>query len=184
MYTEIQDRQSLTVGRGMMTHRANCVHNYGTTETTWEIKNITDVFGHKDTRWFKVKWRGCEKLEWEREHLLVRDGCTEAIRDFWAQTGLQPVKEFYKEPEGNHRCTICGQEYKRAQDLKTHRTRTGHHDDKQKKVTTTTKRDAILQKKEGAAEEAAESEIDRRRKGRSRCTCKKQLAFQVLGVNI
>ena len=47
----------------------------------------------------KVKWRGCEKLEWEREHLLVRDRCTEAMRDFW---GLQLAKEFHTEPEGKH----------------------------------------------------------------------------------
>ena len=104
--------------------------------------HIVDVFGHKDARWFKkVKWRGCEKLEWEREHLLVRDGYTEAIRDFWARAN-------------------------RA------------------KVTKTAKRDAIFAKKEGAAEEAAESEMNRRRKGWRRRNTKKQLTLQVLGVNI
>ena len=133
--------------RGMLIHRARCVMNYNTTDEVYILDDITGVFGHKDARWFKVKWRGHEEEEWEREHLLVRDGCMTSIRNFWATSGLQPAKDFYADPENEHRCTICTKTFSRAQDLKDHRTRQGHHDHKKKKKTMTAYADAILQKR-------------------------------------
>ena len=61
--------------RAMLIHRASCVHNYATTDEVFEIERIVNVFGHKDARWFLVKWQGYEDPEWEREHLLTRDKC-------------------------------------------------------------------------------------------------------------
>ena len=92
--------------RGMLIHRAQCQHNYATTDKAFPLEDILDVFGHRHSRWFKVKWEGHDEPEWEREHLLVRDGCGDSIRDFWATSGKQPSKEFYEDKDGKHRCTI------------------------------------------------------------------------------
>ena len=106
------------------------------------------LFGHKDARWFRIKWAGYEKEEWEQEHLLVRDGCTDSIRNFWLKTGLNPAQEFYADPDGQHRCSVvCGKSYKRAQDLKAHKTRMKHHEQKQPKRTHTALKGAILEKR-------------------------------------
>ena len=128
--------------RSMQIHKAICVFNYDTTDEVYEIENITNVFGHIDNRWFLVKWKGYDEKEWEREHLLVRDGCGDTIRAFWTTTGLLPCKQYYPDPESKHRCTVCCKTYARAQDLKAHKTRTGHHDDKQTRVTKTAFYDA------------------------------------------
>ena len=124
-----------------------CQHNYGTTDETYELENIQDVFGHVHARWFLVKWKGHQKPEWEREHLLIRDDCGDSIKEFWVSTGKNPSKKFYKDPHGQHRCTVCAKQYKRAQDLKAHRTREGHHDEKTHRVTETAKKDAKLEKR-------------------------------------
>ena len=94
-----------------------------------------------------VKWEGYEQPEWEREHLLRRDGCHAAIRSFWARSGLSPDKKYY-EDESAHRCDVCARAYKRKQDLKAHRTRTGHHfQQQQDKVTATATSAAKLKKR-------------------------------------
>ena len=123
--------------RDMLIHRANCNHNYATTEEVFEVEDIVGVFGSKDARWFKVKWKDYEEPEWEREHLLRRDGCGEIIRSFWARSDLQPNASYYPDPDGHHRCGTCGRKYARAQDLKAHRTRTGHKDIDDVKITKT-----------------------------------------------
>ena len=134
-------------GKAMHNHRASCVFNYDTTDEVYELERITDVFGHIDNRWFLVKWKGYEDMEWEREHLLTRDGCGDTIRSFWATSGRSPCEKFYPDPDGKHRCTICSRTYARAQDLKAHKTRTGHHEDKQTRVTRTAYRDAEEEKR-------------------------------------
>ena len=106
-----------------------------------------DVFGYAHSRWFLVKYKGYQTPEWSREHLLLRDGCRDSIREFWSRTGKQPNKKYYPDPEGKHRCTICGKPYKRAQDLNAHRTRMKHHEAQRVKVTHTAKVDAIQQKR-------------------------------------
>ena len=45
----------LKIWRGMSIHRSNGVHNSDTTEGAFPLEDITEVFGHKDTRWFQVK---------------------------------------------------------------------------------------------------------------------------------
>ena len=109
------------------------------------------VFGYKDARWYLVKWQGYDELEWEREHLLKRDKCHDAIRSFWAASGLgfsrqrtsiQTPKEEIGAP-----CTICSKTYARPQDLKTHRKKTGHYDHKQYQQTKTAVIDAITAKR-------------------------------------
>ena len=129
----------------MKIHQSKCVHNYGTTTEYFELEEIRDVFGHREARWFLVKWKGYDVPEWEREHLLRKDGCHDIIRDFWSTSGLKPNQEFYPDPTGRHRCTICSKTYKRAQDLKAHRTREGHHDHKKHIVTKTAYKDAEIQ---------------------------------------
>ena len=113
----------------MQKHRAHCVYNYDTTSEVFEIESIVDVFGYAHSRWFLVKYKGYQMSEWSREHLLLRDGCRDSIREFWSRTGKQPNKKYYPDPEGKHRCTICGKPYKRARDLKAHRTRMKHHEE-------------------------------------------------------
>ena len=111
------------------------------------MEKIVGVFGDIKARWFHVKWAGYTKPEWEREHLLRRDGCQESILTFWTETGLNPAKNYYPDPEGGYRCDVCGKSYKRAQDLKTHKTREGHHHDGSSKTTTTAKADSITTKR-------------------------------------
>ena len=131
----------------MLIHRASCVHNYATTDEVFTIEQIVGVFGHRDARWFLVKWEGYEEPEWEREHLLLRDKCHDAIRSFWAKAGLQPTREFYPDPHGKNRCTVCCKTFKRPQDLKAHRTRTKHFDNQQYKKTRTATIDAVTAKR-------------------------------------
>ena len=133
--------------RGMRIHRAKCQHNYGTTEEVYTVDEIVAVFGHKNARWFKVRYHGYPEPEWNREHLLVRDGCTDTIKDFWAKSGLQSAKEYYPDPDGLHRCTVCSKTFARRQDLKAHRTRTGHSEQKDTVVTATAMADAIIGKR-------------------------------------
>ena len=125
----------------------SCNHNYGTTDEVFEVEDIVDVFGSNNARWFKVKWRDYEEPEWEREHLLRRDGCGEIIREFWTRTNLQPNAQYYPDPDGHHRCATCGKKYKRAQDLKAHRTRTGHSDMDPIKITKTVIAAATVKKR-------------------------------------
>ena len=94
-----------------------------------------------------VKWRGYEKPEWEREHVLRRDDCQDAIRVFWAKTGLNPTRDFYPDATGKHRCTIYNKTYSRLQDLKVHRTRSGYKIETTPKRTKTTVRDAVFEKR-------------------------------------
>ena len=63
--------------------------------------------------------------------------CGEIIRSFWARSDLQPNASYYPDPDGHHRCGACGRKYARAQDLKAHRTRTGHKDIDDIKITKT-----------------------------------------------
>ena len=133
--------------KNMQIHRCNCIHNYNTTQEIFEVEKIESTFGHVDNRWLLVKWKDHEVPEWERQHLLERDGCHEAIREFWADSGLNPCQQYYHDPEGRHRCAVCCKVYKRAQDLKAHRTKTGHHHCKIHKVTKTAVSDAILEKR-------------------------------------
>ena len=133
--------------KNMQIHRCSCIHNYDTTQEIFEVEQVVSAFGHVDNRWLLVKWKDHQKPEWERQHLLERDGCQEAIREFWADSGLNPCQRYYQDPDGRHRCAVCCKAYKRAQDLKAHKTRTGHHHCKTHKVTKTAVEDAILERR-------------------------------------
>ena len=74
--------------KNMQIHRCNCIYNYGTTQEIFEVEQVIGAFGHVDNRWLLVKWRGHQEPEWERQHLLERDGCHEAVREFWSQSGI------------------------------------------------------------------------------------------------
>ena len=128
-------RRKFKTDRAMQIHRASCIHNYDTTEEVFVFEKIVVVFGYKEARWYLVKCQGYEEPEWEREHLLKRDKCHDAIRSFWATSQLQPTKDYYPDPDNKNRCTICTKTFARPQDLKAHRTRTGHFDHKQHKHT-------------------------------------------------
>lgn len=69
------------------------------------------------------------------------------MREFWSQSGLNPCEHFIQDADGEHRCAVCCKVYKRAHDLKAHKTRTGHHHCKAHKVTATAIKDAILSKR-------------------------------------
>ena len=163
--------------RNMLIHRANCIYNYNTTDEVFVIEDITGVFVYRGVRWFRLKYQGYEEEEWSRENLLIRDGCMDSIRNFWATSGLNPTKEFYADPEGAHRCTVCNKTFKRAQDLKTHRTRMKHWDENRSKITRTAVVDAVLSKrKQRATEDFAKSQVGQQRS-------RELLAFQIPGVN-
>ena len=134
----------------MYTHRAACPYNYDTTEKAFEVEDIVGVFGRIGARWFMVKYAGYDTPEWNREHLLLRDGCRDSIRRFWDESGLSPCKEFYEVAQ--HKCEVCGREYKRAQDLKAHKTRQKHHVEQFTKVSGAAKKAAIAAKYEEAQE--------------------------------
>ena len=70
------------------------------------------------------------------------------IRTFWDKSGLSPCEEFYEIDE--HRCEVCAKVYKRAQDLKTHKTKKKHHYHKMPKVSGLAKKEAIKIKNEKA----------------------------------
>ena len=123
---------------GMLVHRNNCKLGYNTTEEVYELEEVLDVFGAKTNRFFLVKWKGYDEPEWERAHLLRRDGCGEAIRSFWANTDKCAAAEMHDDPEGRHRCITCGRCYKRAQDLKAHYTRNPDHSTVDEFATTAT----------------------------------------------
>ena len=124
-------RRKFKTARAMSIHKAKCMHAYVTTEEIFEVEDIVGVFGHRANRWFLTKWAGYDEPEWECGHLLTKDGCSDAIRDFWLRSGLSPCKEFYTDPQEKNRCEICAKAFKRPQDLKAHRTRTGHVKEKQ-----------------------------------------------------
>ena len=140
-------QRKFKTNRAMLIHRASCVHNYATTEEVFVLEKIVGVFGHKDARWFQVKWEGYDDPEWEREHLLKRDKCHDAIRSFWATSGLSPTRDFYPDTQGKNRCTVCARTFARPQDLKTHRKKKGHYDHKQHMKTRTAVIDAITAKR-------------------------------------
>ena len=116
--------------RAMRIHKTKCMYAYSTTDEIFEVEEIVGVFGHRANRWFLIKWAGYDEPEWERGHLLTKDGCNDAIRDFWLKSGLSPCAEFYADPQGKSRCEICAKAFKRPQDLKAHKTRTGHTNEK------------------------------------------------------
>ena len=132
----------------MYIHRDSYPYNYGTTDTAFEVEKIVGVFGRRGSRFFKVKYAGYPEPEWNRGHLLERDGCTDAIRAFWADSGLSPCKEYYECDE--HRCDVCGRVYNREQDLKSHKTRKRHHQHQIIKVSGTAKKVATQEKLEAA----------------------------------
>ena len=114
-------------------------------------EDIVGVFGRINARWYLVRYAGYEEPEWNRGHLLERDGCTDSIRSFWVKSGLSPCKEFYDiEDEDEHRCEVCAKTYKRAQDLKAHKTRAKHHYHQMIKVSGQAKKEAVKIKKEEA----------------------------------
>ena len=108
---------------------------------------MVGALGHVDNHWLLVKWKGNRDPEWERQQLLECDGCHEVVRAFWAQSGLNPCDRFIQDTEGKHRCVVCCKVYKRAQDLKAHKTKMDHHHCQDHKVTNTAVTDAIIRKR-------------------------------------
>ena len=66
----------------------------------------------------------------------------DAVREFWIKSGLDPCKDFYEDPKGEHRCGVCAKTFKRAQDLKAHKTRQNHHKNDEMKLTPIAKKDS------------------------------------------
>ena len=69
------------------------------------------------------------------------------MRHFWIERGLSPCKQYYPDPDGENRCTVCAKTFKRPQDLKAHRTRTRHYDNAQEKISEAAMRKAKEAKK-------------------------------------
>ena len=141
------DRKFKTLA-AMRIHRDKCPYNYATTDEAFEVEEIVGVFGRINSRWFRVKYAGYSEPEWNREHLLLRDGCRDTIRSFWEKSGMSPTQEFYDVDA--HKCEVCAREFKRKQDLKAHKTRAKHHyhQIQMKKLSGKAKQDAVKKKKQ------------------------------------
>ena len=95
--------------QGMQIHSASCKFNYGTTEETFAVQNIKEVFGKKVRRLFLVEWRDHPGSDsWEPEHMLLEDGCKPTIDEFWLRSKKNPANAFYPEPNDRPRCWVCG----------------------------------------------------------------------------
>ena len=66
---------------------------------------------------------------------------------FLDRLGIQSMPTVLSWPWWQNRCVVCKKVYKWDQDLKSHKTKTGHHHCKIHKVTKTTVEDAILVKR-------------------------------------
>ena len=150
------DRRFKTLA-AMRIHRDSCPYNYDTTDEAFEVQEIVGVFGRVNARWYLVKYAGYPKPEWNREHLLLRDGCRDSIRHFWDKSGKAPTKEFYEIE--THKCEICAKEFKRAQDLKAHKTREKHHYHQIVKSSGTAKKAAIKLKKRASPKQTTKSQM-------------------------
>ena len=80
----------------MYVHRNTCQFNYGTSEEAYELETIVAVFGKAKRKLFKVKWQGYQEQSWEPGHLLLRDGCSDSIKEFWLKSGINPALDFYR----------------------------------------------------------------------------------------
>ena len=48
-------RSFKTKGGCAAIHRVQFAYNYDTTDEVFELEEVTTVFGHKDTHWFRMK---------------------------------------------------------------------------------------------------------------------------------
>ena len=116
--------------QGMKIHSAGCKFNYGTTEETFDVKSIREVFGKKARRLYLVEWRDYPGSDsWEPEHMLLEDGCKPTIDEFWLRSKRNPASAFYPEPEDRPRCWVCGwtsNKSNKPRVLKCHLTRKKH----------------------------------------------------------
>ena len=94
--------------RNMQIRRYSCNYNYNTAQEIFDVEQVVGalVHGHVDNRWLLVKWKGHHDPEWERQHLLERDGCHEVVREFWAQSGLNPCVQYIQDVKDKHRCVV------------------------------------------------------------------------------
>ena len=40
--------------------------------------------------------------------MFFEDGCKPVIDEFWQRSGKNPANDFYPDPDGKHRCWVCG----------------------------------------------------------------------------
>ena len=66
-------RRRFKTSKAMYIHRANCAHNYATTDEVFTVEEIVGVFDHIDARFFLVNWEGYNEPEWERERTSVAE---------------------------------------------------------------------------------------------------------------
>ena len=86
-------------------------------------------------------------MKWISQNKSEYSSITLAIRSFWVKSDLHPTCDFYPDPEGKNRYTVCSKAFTWPQDLKAHRTRKKHYDDQQHKKTRTSVVDAITVKR-------------------------------------
>jgi len=90
----------------------------------FEVEAIIDARGDPAHRWFLVRWKGDwtpdEKHSWQHSKDLL--GCSDLQEEFWESSSLDKTERL--EQDGEHRCGQCCKFFKRAQDLKTHKSKT------------------------------------------------------------
>ena len=124
-----------------------CNRQHGLTDKEFEVDDINAVFGTPECRWFRVQWAGYKNQDtWEPERSLRRQGCEEAIRDFWTKDTHSPHEGFIADPDGVWRCYQCGKGYQHERTLKSHITRT--HTKRQWRGSTLDKDTRMMQQKQ------------------------------------
>ena len=132
---------------GMKRHMAACNRQHGLTDKEFEVDDINAVFGTPECRWFRVQWAGYKNQDtWEPERSLRRQGCEEAIWDFWTKDTHSPHEGFIADPDGVWRCYQCGKGYQHERTLKSHITRT--HTKRQWRGSTLDKDTRMMQQKQ------------------------------------
>ena len=114
----------------MLIHRAQYKFNYGTTEESFTVKGIKEVYGKAARRLYLVEWCDHPGSEsWEPEHLLLEDGCKPTIDEFWLRSKKNLASAYHLDPNDKPRCWVCGWSSSKSDKpryLKAHLTRKKH----------------------------------------------------------
>jgi hypothetical protein len=93
-------------------------------EQVFEIEEVLDARGSPEQRFYFVKWKGWDVADGSWKHCRELDNAQEVVDQFW-KSGHLPAAARLRTivVDGENRCPDCNRTFKRAQDLKSHRTK-------------------------------------------------------------